>query len=189
MEELVRVGIRSYIGLLGLGEQERSRRILTDALQVSALVSGGPSARLPGTGDFSAVRPLAGCLVLLTVRSLLATLLVLKTTIFWRKLPQLEELLDCCFRAAACTENGELCEETSGRTADTLRCACTHETGTICGCRRNSALQTRPELSCQSATDTEHPAPCDTPAGEPRLIVQSSNNIPQADLFQGVSGR
>lgn len=172
VDELVRAGIRSYIGLLGHGERERSRRLFADALALSALVSGGPSARLPQLVAAEPGGPLHGCMVLVTVRSMLATLLVLKTTAFWRKVPVLEELLHCCVRTSECVGTGEWTSagrdvparaaggqlrggspsagHTSGFTAEPLSRACSHETGVTRGCRRNSALPMQPELVFQS---------------------------------------
>ncbi len=178
VEELVGAGIRSYIGLLGLGEQVRSRRLFSDALELSAIVAGGPSARVKpmrgalirgeGVSYDSSGGPLMSCLVLLTVRSMLSTLLVLKTTVYWRKLPQLDELLQRCLRAAACVEDREReavvaeggvagpdPEDSSANTAGLLNGASTNVPGSICGCRRNSALPTRPELSYQPAGNEE----------------------------------
>ncbi|MBU8913362.1 MAG: hypothetical protein KOO61_05010 [Spirochaetales bacterium] len=158
IDELVSAGIRSYIGLLGHGERTRSRRLFSDALQLSAMISGGPSARMSPVlvAEAPNGRPMMACVILLTIRSILATLLVLKTTAHWRRIPALEELQMSCVRVAGCMEEPIADTQPSGwssaGTAPTLNCEKPHETDTTCGCRRNNALPTVPELA-------EHPVP------------------------------
>ena len=150
IEELVSAGIRSYIDLLGHGERARSRQLFKDALQLSALMSGGPSSRIspmliteastPGSDH-----PMRSCLILLTLRSILATLLVLKASAYWRRVPVLTELQARCLQVANCV--GPDVGDTSGRTARSLNCANSPETDTAGGGRRNNALPTVPELA------------------------------------------
>ena len=160
IDELVSAGIRSYIGLLGHGERTRSRRLFSDALQLSAMISGGPSARMSPllVAEAPNDRPMAACLILLTLRSILATLLVLKATAYWQRIPALEELQASCSRVAGCMEEPVLqtpsTERTSGRTAPTLNCGKSRESDTTCGCRRNNALPTVPELAKPSAKES-----------------------------------
>jgi hypothetical protein len=99
-DRLVASGIRAYTGLVSCGERDRSRRMLSDTMQISSLSSGGPStvsALAPADGHgpgtaFAAVR----CMVFFTLRSLLASLLALRATAYWTRVPALEELqLDC----------------------------------------------------------------------------------------------
>ena len=98
VEEVVSAAIRAYIGLLCCGERERSRRLLSDALELSLLNEGGPSARIPGGTGHGA---LARCLVYYTLRSLLASLLVLRATVYWQRVPELEALKEACARLTA----------------------------------------------------------------------------------------
>ena len=106
IENLVSAGIRSYIDLLGHGERTRSRRLFSDTLQLSALISGGPSARISPVlvAETTIVHPMRSCLILLTLRSILATLLVLKATAYWRRVPALEELQTSCVKVAECVD-------------------------------------------------------------------------------------
>ena len=167
IEELVSAGIRSYIDLLGHGERARSRQLFKDALQLSALMSGGPSSRIspiliaeastPGNDH-----PMRSCLILLTLRSILATLLVLKASAYWRRVPVLAELQARCLQVANCVgpqvglspggvhPGARTSGHTSGRTARSLNCANSPETDTACGGRRNNALPTVPELTERS---------------------------------------
>jgi len=159
IEELVSAGIRSYIDLLGHGERSRSRQLFKDALQLSALMSGGPSARIspvliaqepiPGNDH-----PMRSCLILLTLRSILATLLVLKASAYWRRVPVLAELQDRCLQVANCVGDTipgrPILGQTSDRTARPLNCAHSSETDTPHGGSRNNALPTIPELAERS---------------------------------------
>jgi hypothetical protein len=160
METLVGASIRAYIGLLGRGEKERSRRLFSDALELSAMVSGGPSDRSPGSAA-GAARPFHACVALATLQSMMATLLVLKTTALWTRLSALDELLTCCVGVAERLESltcrdgvrhgaGQGSAGTS-HAADGARCSSSHETDAVRGCRRNNALPARPELSSQPA--------------------------------------
>lgn len=173
IEKLVSAGIRSYIGLLGCGERERSRRLFKDTLEISALVAGGPSARLspllatvrPGSPGPAAghggAQSAALCMVLLTLRSILATLLVLKASPYWRRVPVLDELQDHCAAVADLLDRDPppkeaprlvgTCERASGRTAGGLNSNTPMKTDAVCGCSRNNALPTGPELSEQPA--------------------------------------
>ncbi len=151
IEELVSAGIRSYIDLLGHGERTRSRRLFSDSLQLSALISGGPSARISPMlvvgPELSPPNdhPMRSCLILLSLRSILATLLVLKATAYWRRIPALEELQASCVRVADCV--GRRSGADLRHDSDKLTCETSHETDTACGCRRNNALPTLPELA------------------------------------------
>lgn len=141
VENLVSAGIRSYIDLLGHGERTRSRRLFSDTLQLSALISGGPSARISPmlVAETTSAHPMRSCLILLTLRSILATLLVLKASAYWRRVPALEELQTSCVKVADCV-GGPL------PLALMPNCNESHETDTVCGGRRNNALPTIPEL-------------------------------------------
>lgn len=113
IDHVVRAGIQAYIGLLCAGEQVRSRRLFTDVLQISSFASGGPSARLPvsleweaesvadavaeTSGEEGRIR-LARCLIYYTLRSVLASLLVLRATVYWQRVPALVELQIACAR-------------------------------------------------------------------------------------------
>ena len=163
IEELVSAGIRSYIDLLGHGERARSRQLFKDALQLSALMSGGPSSRISPiliaeTSAPGNERPMRSCLILLTLRSILATLLVLKASAYWRRVPVLTELQARCLQVANSVGHA------SGRTAGSLNCANSSETDTACGGRRNKALPTVPELAERS---TEQVSPGTNPKPAP----------------------
>ena len=134
VDSCVSAGIRSYVGLICCGELERSRRLLSDSLRLSALVSGGPSARGQGRA-----------LSLLTVQNILATLLVLRATAYWRKIAPLRELQERCAAVVS-----ELRDKASGRTARPYglnECKCSETDGDN-GCRRNDALPAESELCC-----------------------------------------
>ncbi len=103
IDRVVRAGIQAYIGLLCAGEKERSRRIFSDVLQISSFLAGGPSTRLPislsapnavETGQAA----LARCMIFYTLRSVLASLLVLRVTAYWSKVPALVDLHQECGR-------------------------------------------------------------------------------------------
>jgi len=104
IDDVVHAGVQAYIGLLCYGEQSRSRRVLTDTMQISSLASGGPSARFPVTTGIAETSPvsLARCLTYFTLRSLLASLLVLRATDYWSKVPALEELHQACAALGRC---------------------------------------------------------------------------------------
>lgn len=104
VDRLVTAGIRAYIGLLCCGEQVRSRRVLDDTMQISSIVAGGPSARF-GLGGrpitareaaATAANSLTRCLIYFSMRSLLASLLVLRATVYWERVPALRELQESC---------------------------------------------------------------------------------------------
>jgi hypothetical protein len=103
-------------------------------------------------------------LILATLRSVLATLLVLKTTAYWCRLPELDELHSCCIRAAACVgkEPDDIPagpeKRTSGRTAAMLNRRPSPGTDGVRGCRRNDALPTIPELT-KPSLEPAHPNP------------------------------
>ena len=114
VDRCVEVGIRAYIGLLCCGEVERSRRVFHDAMQLSSLARGGPSA--PVTGGTGPLGSLSRCLAYFTVRSLLASLLVLRTTVYWQRVPELRELQEVCGRLGE--ELGDLWEQDQPRLDD-----------------------------------------------------------------------
>lgn len=159
VDSLVSVGIRSYIGLLAHGERSRSRCLFNDVLHLSALVSGGPSARIspllisdrPERGAFQQ------CVILITLRSILATLLVLRTTRYWQRVPELARLHECCVQVAHTFEKPQPADSSngrghaSGRTAVALNELQTDSTDIVTGCRRNDAIPTVPELAETSA--------------------------------------
>lgn len=105
VEHVVHSGIRAYIGLLCCGEQSRSRRVFSDTMQISSLAAGGPSARVPvalSGAPTAGAATLAHCLISFTLRSLLASLLVLRTTVYWSRVPALEELQEACVSLNRC---------------------------------------------------------------------------------------
>ena len=96
-ETCVAAGIRAYIGLLGYGESRRSRMLFRDTLQLSAALAGGPSSKvdaLAWPNDTRDPGPLQKSLVNAAVSSMLASLLVLRATVYWQKVPILEALLE-----------------------------------------------------------------------------------------------
>ena len=130
VERLVSSGIQSYIGLLCCGERVRSRRVLSDTMQISSIAAGGPSALVAlSGGDEGAERPIAPgptvpgpaapgptagggaepvsfvrCVAFFTLRSLLASLLVLRATAYWARVPALGELQQACAQFNRCLE-------------------------------------------------------------------------------------
>lgn len=110
VDRLVTAGIRAYIGLLCCGERVRSRRVLNDTMQISSVVSGGPSARFPLThrsfplrkATALAASSLTRCLIYFSMRSLLASILVLRATIYWDRVPALRELQESCASLNEC---------------------------------------------------------------------------------------
>ncbi len=119
IDHLVSSGIRSYIGLLCCGERVRSRRVLSDTMQISSIAAGGPSALVgvsavaaEGTNREEGGRAAAGdeaisfvrCVAFFTLRSLLASLLVLRATAYWARVPALHELQQACARFNRCLE-------------------------------------------------------------------------------------
>lgn len=95
VDTLVSAGIQSYIGLLCCGEQKRSKALLHDILQLSGLSHGGPSAKVGG-----GTHGVSYMLMYFTVRGVLATLLVLRATVYWTRVPDLEYLHRCSRRVA-----------------------------------------------------------------------------------------
>jgi len=148
IDVLVRTGIRAYIDLIGRGERVRSGRIFKDVLELSALCSGGPSRRVAVTSIAE-----GAVIIAAVVRSLLATLLVLRFSRYWSAVPLLGDL------ARRCESLGMLCETSghaSGSTShrmksDTCRCA-----GEACGCRRSIALRALPTFSDRSMPPIQH---------------------------------
>lgn len=124
VDRLVSAGIQSYIGLLCCGEQKRSKSLLHDILQVSGLSNGGPSAKV---GD--GTRGVSYMLMYFTLRGVLASLLVLRATAYWKKVPDLEQLQMCSRRLAdALEEQAGLDQSALGAGAAELpgdhRCDC-----------------------------------------------------------------
>jgi hypothetical protein len=113
VERVVSAGVKAYIGLLCCGEKERSRRVFSDTMQISSLASGGPSARLPvslaaepnGRAEGGA-DSLARVLIFFTLRSLLASLLVLRVTAYWARVPALQDLQEACSLLNRCLGEG-----------------------------------------------------------------------------------
>ena len=108
IDRLVSCGIRAYIGLLCAGEQVRSRRLLSDTMQMSSLASGGPSAlrtRSTRPDDIAQESSYLRCVAFFTLRSLLASLLVLRATGYWRRVPELQQLQHECGRLNRCLGN------------------------------------------------------------------------------------
>lgn len=116
VEAVVTAGIRAYIGLLSCGEKERSRRVLSDTMQISSIVSGGPSTRIPVRRAAAGSAALARLLIYFVLRSLLASLLVLRATAYWRRVPALADLQDACALLNRCLGEG-IAEAAMGGTA------------------------------------------------------------------------
>jgi len=151
-ERCVAAGIRAYIELLAYGELKRSRLLLHDVLTLSTTVSGGPSTRAgavigntasnPGpsapdaSARFAAPGRMGQVVAESTARSMLATLLVLRTTSYWPRIPVLQTLLD------SATRLGSL----AGRAINSCSHNCREERGDsdgtepFCGCRRSRTL-------------------------------------------------
>ncbi len=135
VDRLVSSGIQSYIGLLCCGERVRSRRVLSDTMQISSIAAGGPSAlsclsggdgsagrttvpgpaapgttaegpAAPGTTAGGGAEPVSfvRCVAFFTLRSLLASLLVLRATAYWARVPALGELQQACAQFSRCLE-------------------------------------------------------------------------------------
>lgn len=182
-DQVVTAGIRAYIGLLSCGEKERSRRLLNDTMQISSIASGGPSARIPvslGPGEVPP-RPAAGestalarVLVFFTLRSLLASLLVLRATAYWSRVPALRELQDACALLNRCLGEGiaEAAVGQSGELRDEVREAR----------RRLAAGEHRTKDTGSSAGDDEAAGP--VPAGRPARGPRS----PRRDRADGPRG-
>ena len=142
-ETCVAAGIRAYIGLLGYGELNRSRKLFRDTLQLSAALAGGPSSQIaalswPNTIEEPGI--FQRSLVRASVASMLASLFVLRATVYWQKVPVLEALLESC--SALAREAGYA----SGGTCALCGmsgCDC-DDAGSSCGCRRNETLPTGP---------------------------------------------
>ena len=119
VDRVVSSGIRAYTGLLCCGERNRARRVLTDTMQISSLVWGGPSALVAVAtadeagrdGAVSYVR----CMAFFTLRSLLASLLVLRATAYWARVPALEELQHDCALLNRCLAGSERDEPVAAR--------------------------------------------------------------------------
>lgn len=139
LERVVSAGIRAYIALLCAGEKERSRRMLHDTMQLSSLGAGGPSqrvrvslfaggevakreeggeTRVNARSERGGSRPtsassLARVLAFYTLRSLLASLLVLRASAYWWRVPELAELQTACaaFNRCLAEEAPEPAEE------------------------------------------------------------------------------
>lgn len=190
VDVVVTAGIRAYIGLLACGEKERSRRVLNDTMQISSIASGGPSARVPvslgapessGNPDSGPIRsgrvetsaaggsaPLARLLIFFTLRSLLASLLVLRATAYWNRVPALAELQEACALLNRCLGEGiaEAATEESGALRD--------EVGEAR--RRLQEGEGRRRSAGSGAGDDEAagPVPVGRPAGGPRSPRQGS---------------
>lgn len=106
VEGVVTAGIRAYIGLLACGEKERSRRVLSDTMQISSIASGGPSARIQACAASAGSAALARLLIFFTLRSLLASLLVLRATAYWSRVPALADLQEACGLLNRCLGEG-----------------------------------------------------------------------------------
>jgi hypothetical protein len=121
VDRLVSAGIQSYIGLLCCGEQERSRDLLRDVLQLSGLSQGGPSSKVGGGPG-----GMCSMLMYFTIRGVLASLLVLRATVYWAKIPDLEQLHRCSRRLADVLEieTGISREAHRGAAAPVSDCDC-----------------------------------------------------------------
>ena len=111
---MVAEGVAVYIELLCSGEERRSKQLLRDLMQVSSLVAGGPSSRLGLRPEATNVsvdvnctreRSIAWALVYFTLRSILSSLLVLRATSYWNRIPRLANLQACCRSVADLVED------------------------------------------------------------------------------------
>ena len=99
IDGVVSTGIRSYVGLLCNGELVRSRRLFADTMQLSSLAAGwsGPCTAVAEDGAYGGT-PSLQCRTLAALRGLLASLLLLRPTVYWARVPELRELLQQCAR-------------------------------------------------------------------------------------------
>jgi hypothetical protein len=157
MEDLVSTGIRVYIGLIGCGEKVRSTRIFKDVLELSAMAAGGPSRLVElGTSGGTVTGPRHNGVVMATMQSLLSSVLVLRLTGYWQRIPELGELVRKCDAVSVvCGNNSETRDRrTSGTTSCQMNDSLTAYAGEACGCRRSNALPTLPTLSDPSNSPT-----------------------------------
>ncbi|MFW5689853.1 MAG: hypothetical protein ACOC1U_09795, partial [Spirochaetota bacterium] len=77
------------------------KRVLTDTMQISSLASGGPSATVAGSERVFVAR----CLLFFTLRSLFASLLALRATAYWARVPELAELREACSLLDRCLDD------------------------------------------------------------------------------------
>ena len=157
-EKCVSTGVRAYIELLAYGELSRSRLLLNDVLTISTTISGGPSARVGprsiGGADGSRAHSDSlrlsdrACLAVTesTARSLLATLLVLRTTAYWSRVPALQTLLDTATRIGTLASRSSSgcfpCAGTNGHYPDGAE--------PLSGCRRSRTLPGGPVVDGRS---------------------------------------
>ena len=160
-EKCVSTGVRAYIELLAYGELSRSRLLLNDVLTISTTLSGGPSARVGprSIGDAGGTRTQSdslrlsdrACLAVTesTARSLLATLLVLRTTAYWSRVPALQTLLDTATRIGTlASRSSSACLPCGGARHDDADGA-----EPLCGCRRSRTLPDGPVVGSRSDPD------------------------------------
>ena len=159
VEGVVTAGIRAYIGLLACGEKERSRRVLSDTMQISSIASGGPSARIPVRTATTGSAALARLLIFFALRSLLASLLVLRATAYWSRVPALADLQKACALLNRCLGEG-IAEAALGGGVGLIR----DEVGEAR--RRLDAGDDRPGDTGPAAGD-EGQAPGPVPTGQP----------------------
>jgi hypothetical protein len=113
VDRMVAEGVAVYIELLCSGEERRSKQLLRDLMQVSSLAAGGPSSKLGSmrsAADTDRVaagspeRSIAWALIYFTLRSILSSLLVLRASRYWNRIPRLENLQTCCRSVADIVE-------------------------------------------------------------------------------------
>ncbi|MFW5884369.1 MAG: hypothetical protein ACOCVW_02705 [bacterium] len=182
VEGVVTTGIRAYIGLLACGEKERSRRVLSDTMQISSIASGGPSARIPLGKATAGSAALARLLIFFTLRSLLASLLVLRATAYWNRVPALRDLQEACALLNRCLGEG-IAEAATGESG-----ALRDEVGEAR--RRLQAAERRAESDGAGSGDDEAagPVPVGRPAGGPGSPGRGRANEPGTPQAFGGSG-
>ncbi len=108
IDQVVSSGIQSYVGLLCNGELVRSRQLLADTVRLSSLAVGWSErclvvAESEADDGVLSVRSRT----LLALRGLLASLLLLRPTVYWARVPALRELQQQCARLNRCLDEGE----------------------------------------------------------------------------------
>ncbi len=99
IDGVVSSGIRSYLGLLCNGEIVHSRKLFTDTMELSSLAAEwrDPCVAVAEDGAYGGTHSLP-CQTLSALRGVLASLLLLRPTVYWARVPELRELQDQCAR-------------------------------------------------------------------------------------------
>jgi hypothetical protein len=148
-ETCVSAGIRAYIGLLSYGELQRSRLLLRDILTLSSAFSRGPS--VGRNSPFVATR----CIIAHSVaQSMLSSLLVLRVTEYWARIPALGVLLEASSRLGqlASANRTDMSAKLDRERGDD------DDTGTLPGGRRSRTLPDAPGDCAASRTAAVSPA-------------------------------